>query len=88
MSRADRPHSLAKVKPNLKPIHAMKTKTQTQTQGNPRVYVLKPADFALSAPNPLAAPKASLSNIAVSMPATLPPRQPLPRPVIDPSPNT
>ena len=68
----------------------MKTTPQAPTQSNPRVYVLKPADFALSVPNPLAAPKAKLSNIAVSVssvsvPATLPPRQPLPRPVIDPA---
>jgi transposase len=66
----------------------MKTTPQNHTQSNPRVYVLKPADFALPAPDPLAAPKANLSNVALSVsvpaPTTLPPRQPLPRPVIDP----
>jgi transposase len=66
---------------------------QNLTQSNPRVYVLKPAAFALPAPDPLAAPKANLSNIvvsvssvsSVSMPAIVPPRQPLPRAVIDPA---
>src|SRR6185436_11186484 len=67
----------------------MKTTPQTPTQSNPRIYVLKPADFARPAPDPLAAPKANLSNVALSVsvpaPTTLPPRQPLPRAVIDPA---
>lgn len=68
----------------------MKTTPQTPTQSNPRVYVLKPAAFALPAPGPLTAAKANLCNIAVpassvSAPTNLPPRQPLPRAVIDPS---
>jgi transposase len=55
----------------------MKTTPQTPTQGNPRVYFLKPASFALPAPNLLAAPTPA--------PATLPPRQPLPCALIDPA---
>ena len=68
----------------------MKRTPQTPHQGNPRIYVLKPAAFALPASDPLATPKATLSNVALcgaseSVATALPPRQPLPRPVIDPA---
>jgi transposase len=60
-----------KSKRNLKPIHDMNKTTQTRTQGNSRIYPLtRPA-----APVPPPARPA----------CALPPRQPLPRAVIDPA---
>jgi len=65
----------------------IKTKSQTLTQSNPRVYLLKPASFELPAIDPLAAPKVNVSPIPMPepTPAKLPARQPLPRPVLDPA---
>ena len=60
---------------NIKPIHAMKTTAQNPARSNPRVYVLQPLAASGTLSAPAVAPAAK----------TLPPRQPLPRPVIDPA---
>jgi len=78
------------MKPQLNPIHAMKKTSQTDTQSNPRVYTLKPAmTMALPTADPTTAVKANISSIVVSVsplvPRSLPARQPLPTPVIDPN---
>jgi len=59
------------VKDNLKPIHDMKNTTQPEPQSKSRIYVLhRPSALAAEPP---------------SNHTTLPPRQPLPRAVIDPA---
>lgn len=42
MSGASRATLAVKSQFNLKPIHDMTTRAQTSTQGNPRIYPLKP----------------------------------------------
>ena len=64
---------MVKVKPNLNPVHDMKTTPQTPSQGNPRIYVLRPFPPVARVPVPPAPPVA------------VPPHQPLPRAVIDPT---
>lgn len=78
------------MKPKLNPIHAMNKTPQTDTQSNPRDYVLNPAiSYLLPTTDSMTAVKANISNLtaAVSSPPArpLPARQPLPTPVIDPA---
>lgn len=66
----------------------MKTTPQNPTQGNPRVYFLKPAALVLPVPDPLLAAQVNLGlpvAPAAPAPAAFPPRQPLPTAVIDPN---
>ena len=67
----------------------MKTTPQASTQSKPRIYVLQPAAaFTLPAPDPLAGATVPLGPpgavAAVAAPQPVPPRQPLPRAVLDP----
>lgn len=79
MSGADRATLEVKIKPNLKPIHDMSTQSQASTQGNVRIYTLHP--FHTAKPTlPISQPAASTLKAS-----SLPPRQPLPTAVIDPS---
>ena len=60
---------------------------QPSTQSNPRIYVVHPfppAPSVLTMPDPLAAARARVAAPVVAS-AALPPRQPLPRAVIDPA---
>lgn len=76
---------------NLKPIHDMNKTPQAPTQGNPRIYVLRPfrpkaPSVSLAVPEPLTAPKACVTPCPPApTSAPVPARQPLPRPVIDPT---
>ena len=68
----------------------MKTTPQARTQSNPRTYVLQPFPPAapaldLTVADPLAAPAARLLPIPLAPARPVPPRQPLPTAVIDPT---
>jgi transposase len=72
---------------NLKPIHDMNKAPQSSTQSNPRIYVVHPfppVAPVLTMPDPLAPARACVVAPIVAS-AALPPRQPLPRAVIDPA---
>ena len=79
VSGADRATLGVKIKPNLKPIHDLSTQSQGSNRGNIRIYTLHP--FQTAKPTlPISQPAASTQK-----PNSLPPRQPLPSAVLDPT---